>query len=154
MNYKLSAFALAVYFACAINPAYAGTTCKDLPGYSELKSALSKVMKGSAQASTQENGGLGFEVWLSLVDSAGTVCAVVPSGDLSQGFDPSQDASVNHRVFSVQKASTANGFSDNKIAINSGNLYVQSYPGGGTYGYHFENPTVNPFANPATWGTP
>jgi uncharacterized protein GlcG (DUF336 family) len=93
----------------------------------QLKSALS-----AAQAGT--NGGLGNQMWGTLVARDGTVCAVAFSGS---------DAGAQwllSRVISAQKANTANGLSVANFAISTANLYSAVNPGGSLYGLQFSNP--------------
>ena len=81
----------------------------------------------------QGNGGLGFNMWASLVANDGTVCAVAFSGGDYTG------QWLGSRVISAQKANTANGFSLGKGAP-PGNLYSAVQPGGSLYGLQHSNP--------------
>jgi len=83
----------------------------------------------------QGNGGLGFNMWASLVANDGTVCAVAFSGGDYTG------QWLGSRVISAQKANTANGFRLGKgappgtslfptgLALSTANLYSAVQPG-------------------------
>src|SRR5271169_6215559 len=51
-----------------------GNSCRDLPGFSAVQSALSAVVASAA------NGGLGFNMWASVVNRDGVVCLVTFTG--------------------------------------------------------------------------
>ena len=89
---------IAMLSLCA-GPAFAD--CSTLPSHAALKSALS----GSITAAGGGNGGLGFNMWGTIVDTSGIVCAVAFSGSsyTSQW--------LGSRVIAAQKANTANAFS-------------------------------------------
>ena len=73
--------------------------CEGLPSYSDLTSALKDVVDAGG------NAGLANNMWATVVDRDGVVCAVTRSGD-----DPG-DQWPGSRVISAQKANTANAFS-------------------------------------------
>lgn len=50
--------------------------CRDLPSHSALRQAL-------ITAQSQENGGFGLEMWATVVNRDGIVCAVVFSGEIA-----------------------------------------------------------------------
>jgi uncharacterized protein GlcG (DUF336 family) len=116
-----------------------GSSCSGLPSQSKLQAAL-----GNAVA--QSNGGLGFNMWASLVATDGTVCAVAFSGADYTG------QWLGSRVISAQKANTANDFSLSKdgppgsslfptgLALSTANLYSAVQPGGSLYGLQHSNP--------------
>jgi uncharacterized protein GlcG (DUF336 family) len=105
--------------------------------YSSLKSALNTVVNVNAG----QNGGLGFPMWLTLVDGSGRVCAVVNSLDGStRNADATADIWLGSRVISAQKANTANAFSTGKLALSTANLYSAVQPGGSLYGLQASNP--------------
>ena len=58
----------------ANGPAFAD--CAALPNFSQLRSALAS----SITPATGANGGLGFNMWGTIVDNNGTVCAVAFTG--------------------------------------------------------------------------
>ncbi len=95
--------------------------CKGLPGHSALKSAL-------AQAVADETSGLDFDMWATVVNRDGVVCAVAFSGGDRGAQWPGS------RVISAQKANTANAFSLDGLASSTANLYSAVQPGGSLYG--------------------
>jgi len=116
--------------------------CKDLPGHVRLRFALN-----AAQA--QPNGGFGFEMWATIVNRDGIVCAVAFSGG-DRG-----DQWPGSRVISAQKANTANAFSLPRFALSTANLYSAVQPGGSLYGLQASNPVSTDVAyggNPAAFG--
>jgi uncharacterized protein GlcG (DUF336 family) len=102
-------------------------TCKTLPNYATLKSALDSVVK-------EETSGLDFEMWASIVDRDGTVCTVAFSGADRGAQWPGS------RIISAQKANTANAFSLDKLALSTANLYSAVQPGGSLFGLQESNP--------------
>jgi uncharacterized protein GlcG (DUF336 family) len=112
-------------------------SCASLPNYQALKSAL-------AQAVVAETSGLNNQMWATIVDRSGTVCAVAYSGTKvgSQW--------LGSRVISAQKANTANDFSldtsaasngsGGALALSTANLYSAVQPGGSLFGLQESNP--------------
>ena len=86
------------------------TTCKDLPGHAELKAALISAVQ-------TESSGLDLNMWATLVDRDGEVCAVAFSGNDRGSQWPGS------RVISAQKANTANAFSLDGLALSTANLF-------------------------------
>ena len=116
--------------------------CKDLPSHSALKAALD-----AAQA--QANGGFGLQMWATVVNRDGVVCAVAFTGD-DRG-----DQWPGSRVISAQKANTANAFSLPGLALSTANIYSAVQPGGSLYGLQASNPVDTNVAyggNPANNG--
>ena len=115
----------------------ASNTCSGLPGYTELKAAL-------AAAVTTEASGLNLNMWATIVDRDGIVCAVAFSGTDRGAQWPGS------RVISAQKANTANSFSldssaasggaVNGLALSTANLYSAVQPGGSLFGLQESNP--------------
>jgi uncharacterized protein GlcG (DUF336 family) len=101
--------------------------CSALPSYSTLKTALQTVQQG-------KNSGLGFNMWATIVNRDGFVCAVVFTGT-TRG-----DQWPGSRVISAQKASTANAFSLPAFALSTANLYAATQNGGPLFGLQFSNP--------------
>jgi uncharacterized protein GlcG (DUF336 family) len=102
--------------------------------YHVLRSALQAVVPG-------DNGGLGFPMWLTLVDGSGRVCAVTTSLTGKPGnADVTSDIWLGSRVISAQKANTANAFSLGSLALSTANLYAAVQPGGSLYGLQASNP--------------
>ena len=102
---------------------YAG----QLPSHDEVKAALKTIV-------AENNGGLGLNMWATLVDRDGVVKVVVFSGD-DRG-----DQWPGSRVISAQKANTANAFSLPKLALSTANLFAPTQPGASLYGLQHSNP--------------
>jgi len=98
--------------------------CDGMPSHSALTDALKNVMAAG------ENGGFGLNVWATIVNRDGEVCAVTFSGE-DRG-----DQWPGSRVISAQKANTANAFSLPSLALSTANLYAAVQPGGSLYGLH------------------
>jgi uncharacterized protein GlcG (DUF336 family) len=116
-----------------------GNACSDLPSYAQLKSAL-------VSASSSDASGFNLNMWATVVNRDGVVCAVAFTGN-DRG-----DQWPGSRVISAQKANTANAFSLPGLALSTANLWsaVQgtssvSPLGGSLYGLQFSNP-VDPIA--------
>src|ERR1700704_7188265 len=116
-----------------------GSGCANLPSFSALKNAL-------ATATAAETSGLNNQMWATLVDRDGVVCAVAFSGVNRGAQWPGS------RVISAQKANTANAFSLDSssssagsgqpkgLALSTANLYSAVQPGGSLFGLQFSNP--------------
>lgn len=101
--------------------------CESLPSYENFKKALIEARK-------EANGGLNLDMWGTLLDRSGEVCAVAFTGD-------SVDAQwLGSRVISAQKANTANAFSLKGLALSTANLYSAVQPGGSLFGLQESNP--------------
>jgi uncharacterized protein GlcG (DUF336 family) len=101
-----------------------------------------------ANAVTQNNGGLQLNMWATVVNREGRVCAVAFSGANFQSQWPGS------RAISAQKANTANdfnlgpnsnasghgGFGVAGLALSTANLYSAVQPGGSLYGLQHSNP--------------
>lgn len=96
-----------------------------------LKSTLQSVV-------AEGSGGLGFPMWLTLVDDSGKVCQVVNS--LTGSQSAVRDIWLGSRVISAQKANTANAFSTGLLALSTANLHKAVQPGGSLYGLQHSNP--------------
>jgi uncharacterized protein GlcG (DUF336 family) len=113
--------------------------CASLPGYAALKSALDA-------ATVTETSGLNNQMWATIVDRDGIVCAVAFSGVNRGAQWPGS------RVISAQKANTANAFSLDAssssdgsgqsmgLALSTANLYSAVQPGGSLFGLQESNP--------------
>jgi len=101
--------------------------CTGLPTQSDLKTALTNA-QGTA------NGGFGLQMWATVVDRDGEVCAVAFTG-VDRG-----DQLPGSRVISAQKANTANAFSLPTLALSTANLYSAVQPGGSLFGLQESNP--------------
>jgi hypothetical protein len=115
----------------------ASNSCSSLPGQAALKTAL-------AAAVTAESSGLDLNMWATIMDRDGIVCAVAFSGVDRGAQWPGS------RVISAQKANTANSFSldssaasgqaVNGLALSTANLYSAVQPGGSLFGLQESNP--------------
>ncbi len=114
-------------FLLGSSASHALTKCTDLPSATDLKQAL-------IGATMADNGGFGLNMWASMVNRDGEVCAVVFTGD-NRG-----DQWPGSRVISAQKASTANAFSLPGLALSTANLWQATQPGGSLFGLQFSNP--------------
>jgi uncharacterized protein GlcG (DUF336 family) len=113
--------------------------CASLPGYVALKAALES-------ATSAETSGLNNQMWATIVDRDGTVCAVAFSGVNRGAQWPGS------RVISAQKANTANAFDldassysggsgqPKGLALSTANLYSAVQPGGSLFGLQESNP--------------
>ena len=131
------------------NPA---NDCAGLPSSAVLEAALKSVVPAAAGGSASgSNGGLDFPMWATAVNRYGVVCAVATSGSTAD------DAWLNSRVISAQKAYTANGFSRPAFALSTANLFTPTQNGNSLNGLQFSNP-VDPRVvyrgNPTQYGTP
>ena len=115
----------------------------------QLACAISATTVNALQAKlasviTQNNGGLFSpnEMWSAIVDRTGKLCSVITS---------SPDAWPGSRAIAIAKATTANGFSNNKLALSTANLYAPTQPGGSLYGLNNSNP-FNPVFQPQNSG--
>ncbi len=98
-----------------------------IPSFSEVQTALDNIV-------AQDNAGLGFNMWATIVDRAGVVQLVTFSGGSPVDQWPGS------RVISAQKANTANSFSLIAFALSTGNLYSAVQPGGSLFGLQESNP--------------
>ncbi len=98
-----------------------------LPSHAALRSQLQQILE-------EQNGGLGFEMWATILDRNGKVVDVVFSGE-NRG-----DQWPGSRVISAQKANTANAFSLEGFALSTANLFAAVQPGGSLFGLQESNP--------------
>jgi uncharacterized protein GlcG (DUF336 family) len=75
-------------------------------------------------------------MWLAVVDREGRLCLIRKSGDAWPGS----------RAIAIAKASTANDFSNDKLALSTANLYGATLPGASLFGLNNSN-TFNGFFN-------
>ena len=126
-----SAAAIGCLLVLGVRPAVAdddrSSACRDLPSHAALRAAL-------VAAQNQGNGGFGLEMWATVVNRDGVVCAVAFSGN-HRG-----DQWPGSRVISAQKANTANAFSLPGLALSTANLYTATQPGGNLFGLQASNP--------------
>jgi uncharacterized protein GlcG (DUF336 family) len=118
--------------------------CNGLPSQPALKQALKL-------AQAQANGGFGLNMWATVVNRDGIVCAVAFTGADRGSQWPGS------RVISAQKANTANAFSLPGLVLSTANLYSAVQPGGTLYGLQHSNPVDTEVAyggDPANNGQP
>lgn len=123
----IGSLAVASNIALADAPHPANSSCAALPSHAALKAALSA-------AQSESNGGFNFEMWGTIVDRDGVVCAVAFTG-ADRG-----DQWPGSRIISAQKANTANAFSLPGFALSTANLYTATQPGGSLFGLQLSNP--------------
>jgi uncharacterized protein GlcG (DUF336 family) len=116
-----------------------GNGCPSLPSSDSLRSAL-------VAAVVTETSGLNLNMWATIVDRDGIVCAVAFSGVNRGAQWPGS------RVISAQKANTANSFSLDSssssnssgaatgLSLSTANLYSAVQPGGSLFGLQESNP--------------
>jgi uncharacterized protein GlcG (DUF336 family) len=135
---KISLMTVAMAFVISM-PALAEEQC-NIPDnvLNNVQSKLSKVVH-----SPDANGGLFSpnRMWSAIVDREGTLCSVVSSD---------KDAWPGSRSIAIAKASTANNFSNSKLALSTANLYsftqpansapATNFPAGSLYGLNNSNP--------------
>src|ERR1043166_5709289 len=116
--------------------------CDGLPSHAELQAALKSVV----DVGGTNNAGFGLNMWATIVNRDGEVCAVAFSGK-DRG-----DQWPGSRVISAQKANTANAFSLPGLALSTANLYTAVQPGGSLFGLQESNPvdTGVAYAGPAS----
>ena len=127
---SLGSVIVAGLLSAGASPAFAqggNSACGDLPSHAVLRAALSA-------AQSAPNGGFGLEMWASVVNRDGVVCAVAFTGG-NRG-----DQWPGSRVISAQKANTANAFSLPGLALSTANLYSAVQPGGSLFGLQASNP--------------
>lgn len=131
--------ALGLSVSLAAGPSFAGDddsrdedgqvnhACAGLPSHHALQTALE-------DARSQSNGGFNLDMWGSIVNRDGIVCAVAFTGHDRGSQWPGS------RVISAQKANTANAFSLPGLALSTADLYAAVQPGGSLYGLQHSNP--------------
>src|SRR4051812_38213651 len=137
----------ATFCAVALTPAALAQQtptpdCRNLPSQSALRAAL-------VAARQQANGGFDLDMWGTVVNRDGVVCAVAFTGNNRGAQWPGS------RVISAQKANTANAFSLPGLALSTANLYTAVQPGGSLFGLQESNPVDTSVAyggNPANNG--
>src|SRR5277367_5855583 len=105
------------------------SACRQLPSHTALRAALVAAVNVRGG-----NGGFGLNMWGTVVNRDGVVCAVAFTGN-DRG-----DQWPGSRVISAQKANTANAFSLPKLALSTADLYSAVQPGGSLYGLQHSNP--------------
>jgi uncharacterized protein GlcG (DUF336 family) len=115
------------------------SACSQLPSQGALKTALSTARAAS-------NGGFNLDMWGTVVNRDGIVCAVAFTGANRGSEWPGS------RVISAQKANTANSFSLPGLALSTADLWAAVQPGGSLYGLQHSNPvdTETAYKGPST----
>ena len=121
------------------SPTAAATLTNFLPDHNTLRATLREILE-------EQNGGLGFEMWATILDRTGRVVDVVFSGQHRADQWPGS------RVISAQKANTGNAFSLDGFALSTANLFAAVQPGGSLFGLQESNPvdTDVAYAGPAS----
>jgi uncharacterized protein GlcG (DUF336 family) len=129
----------------AATPSWAQGLDRLLPesGCSLPAGVISTVQNTLGQVVQSGNGGIFApnRMWSAIVDRAGVLCSVISIGDAWPGS----------RAIAIAKANTANGFSNDALALSTANLYSAAQPGGSLYGLNESNP-FNPFFLPQNVG--
>jgi uncharacterized protein GlcG (DUF336 family) len=116
-----------------IDPQQPFSDCKYLPDWLTLRNALT-------QAQQAANGGFGLQMWATVINRDGFVCAVAYTGNQRNDQWPGS------RVISAQKANAANAFSLQSLALSTANLYSAVQPGGSLFGLQHSNPVETSIA--------
>ena len=146
-----AALTISLTLTCFAQTPAAQNACRKLPTHARLKAALKKGLSSS------RNGGLNNNMWGTVVNRDGVVCAVAFTGV------DRDDQWPGSRVISAQKANTANAFSLSAsvrrgaagLSLSTGNLYSAVQPGGSLFGLLESNPVNLPAAyggNPERYG--
>ena len=141
---RVCAFAVIGGLAASSNATAQITNCGALPTHAQLQAALNAAVAA-------ESSGFNLQMWATIVDRDGIVCAVAFSGVDRGAQWPGS------RVISAQKANTANAFSLQGLALSTGNLYSAVQPGGSLFGLQESNPVDHLTAyggSAANFGTP
>lgn len=130
---KTIASAAALLGVLAISPTVALAT-DDRDGSSKCPVSYFALKSALVAATATESSGLNFQMWGTVVDRDGIVCAVAFTGGNRGSQWPGS------RVISAQKANTANSFSLDGLALSTANLYSAVQPGGSLFGLQESNP--------------
>lgn len=106
------------------------SSCKGLPNHADLRLALINA----STAVTGANRGFGNQMWATIINRDGVVCAVAFTGA------DRDDQWPGSRVISAQKANTGNAFNLDTLAISTANLYPLVQPGASLFGLQESNP--------------
>jgi uncharacterized protein GlcG (DUF336 family) len=123
----ITAIALAGALASGMAQANNKKKVKCPVSHAQLEQAISA-------AQGEPNGGFALDMWATVINREGIVCAVARSGD-----GPG-DQWPGSRVISAQKANTANAFSLPGLALSTANLWAATQPGGSLFGLQHSNP--------------
>lgn len=111
--------------------------CPDADSRATIHTALKAAL---TEAREEANGGFNLDMWGTVVNRDGIVCAVAFTGD-DRG-----DQWPGSRVISAQKANTANAFSLPGLALSTANLWEATQPGGSLFGLQHSNPVATTVA--------
>lgn len=129
--------------------------CSGLPTQAQLAAALQS-------ATATETSGLNNQMWATIVNRDGFVCAVAFSGvNRAAQWPGSRDIAAQKantgNAFCLDSSSFSNGSGQpDGLALSSANLYSAVQPGGSLFGLQHSNPidpTVAYLGNPALEGT-
>jgi uncharacterized protein GlcG (DUF336 family) len=123
-------YAIFLVSALALTSRPAFAQCGDVPDHAALTNALD----GAVDVGGTANGGLGNNMWATVVNRDGIVCAVTFTGG------DRDDQWPGSRVISAQKANTANAFSLALFPLSTANIYSAVQPGGSLFGLQESNP--------------
>jgi uncharacterized protein GlcG (DUF336 family) len=139
--------ALPAHLAAALSaPAHANENDEGPTGRCMLpqgmQGTISLVEKQLATVVQSGNGGIFTpnRMWAAIVDMQGHLCSVIKTGDAWPGS----------RAIAIAKAYTANGFSNDGLALSTANLYAATQPGGSLYGLNNSNPFDSRFLEQGT----
>ena len=129
MKQTITLGTVALIAALNMQNAQAGDSfdCGALPDHATLQAALNDAV-------ATEDSGLDLDMWATIVDRDGTICAIAHSGADRGAQWPGS------RVISAQKANTANAFSLDGLALSTANLFSAVQPGGSLFGLQHSNP--------------
>ena len=122
-----STLLLSLTLSGGVSYAASDNDCRELPSHTDLKTALTAARQAG-------NGGFNLDMWGTIVNRDGVVCAVAFTGADRGSEWPGS------RVISAQKANTANSFSLPTLALSTANLWAAVQPGGSLYGLQESNP--------------
>lgn len=140
----MSKLLLATVLVVSASTTFAADPCAGLPTHAQLKAAL-------VAARGQDNGGFNLDMWGTVVNRSGEVCAVAFTGKDTGSQWPGS------RVISAQKANTANAFGLPQLSLATANLYTAVQPGGSLFGLQESNPVdvhVAYAGQTSTFGSP
>jgi uncharacterized protein GlcG (DUF336 family) len=120
-------------FALAMTASFPAFADDDHDGGCSLPGKLvAQLQSRLAPTVAMNNGGIFTpnRMWSAIVDRRGRLCSVIVIGDAWPGS----------RSIAIAKATTANGFSNDGLALSTANLYSAVQPGGSLFGLNTSNP--------------
>ena len=100
---------------------------KLLPDHADLRARLRQVLE-------EPNGGLGFEMWATILDRDGVVVDVVFSGEQRADQWPGSRAHLRAEGQHRQRVQPG------RVALSTANLFAAVQPGGSLFGLQESNP--------------